>query len=539
MSIGDWIKGASAVGRQMFLQPSNPSRVASVAASAFLGQVSTRCQVPISFSGSAKQIMARTKHVMRDSVSAFKVVYSAGYVPNSAGYYERGPQADTTIHLSVEYPAGVFTRVEWNGNEYGLIPDKGHLASDFIHLQIPDGADFWLWVWLSNPIGGCFLFNKQCADTGDGLGDFYASGTTVTDSSDGTPFVSTSTTSIVLPSAIIAYTTKASVLIVGDSRSVGGNISPNDTPDMATDGLTGTVERAIGDDLPYINIGVRGDTAMAFRATNKWRLDLAKYTTSVIYGYGINDISAGRSSALLANDRNGFLKAVPAGKPVYLLTITPLTTSSDNWATTENQSIPSAGKEIVRETENTARRAVPAGFSGCFDVAGVLETAITGGKGWVVDGTARYATGDGTHETKVGNVLVKTAGVIDLAVLQATAPSAPSQLISANKIVNYQTANLTVKPEQASEVFTNEGATSKPVFTLPTPYLGCEFTFVVQDADGLRVSAVAGSTIRIAGSVSADAGFVEATTIGNTVTLLAINTSEWVATAVNGTWTVT
>jgi hypothetical protein len=506
---------------------------------AFLGQVATRCQVPISFSSAAKQIMSVSRHVMRDDAAAFKVVYSAGHVPSTDNYYERGPQADTTIHLSVEYPAGVFTRVKWNGNEYGLIPDKGHLYSDFIEVPIPDGAVFRLWPWLNNSIGGCFLFNKQCADTGDGLGEFYASGTTVTDSSAGVAFVSTSTTSIVLPSAIIAYTTKPSVGLVGDSRIVGGNIAPNDTPDMATNGLTGTAERAIGDDLPYINIGVRGDTAASFRATNKWRLELLKHVTSVIYEYGINDVSAGKSSTLVANDRNAILKLVPPGKPVYLQTITPLTTSTDSWATTANQAIPSAGKETVRETENAARRAVPTGFAGCFDVAGVLETAITGGKGWIVDGTAFYATGDGTHETKVGNTLVKAAGVINIALLQAARANVRNAPLLASAIVNHQTANLTVKPEQAGEVFTNEGATSKPVFTLPTPYLGCEYTYIVQDVDGLRVTAATGCTIRIAASVSAAAGFIESTTIGNTVTILAINSTEWVATAVNGTWTVT
>jgi folate-dependent tRNA-U54 methylase TrmFO/GidA len=62
-------------------------------------------------------------------------------------------------------------------------------------------------------------------------------------------------------------------------------------------------------------------------------------------------------------------------------------------------------------------------------------------------------------------------------------------------------------------------------------------TFIVQDGDGIRITAASGDTIRIAGTVTAAAGYVESTTIGNTVTLVAINATEWMATAVNGTWT--
>ena len=89
------------------------------------------------------------------------------------------------------------------------------------------------------------------------------------------------------------------------------------------------------------------------------------------------------------------------------------------------------------------------------------------------------------------------------------------------------------------KVLTNEGATAKNYHTLPSAEVGIQFTFVVQDADGIRVVANTGDTIRLAGTVSGSAGYTESTTVGDSVTLVAINATEWVATSIIGTWSTT
>lgn len=88
-------------------------------------------------------------------------------------------------------------------------------------------------------------------------------------------------------------------------------------------------------------------------------------------------------------------------------------------------------------------------------------------------------------------------------------------------------------------VFTNEGAAATIVFNLPTAVAGLTYRFIVQDSDGIQVTAASGDTIRVAGSVSAAAGNIAATAIGNTVYLVAINATEWVALSHEGTWVVT
>ena len=91
---------------------------------------------------------------------------------------------------------------------------------------------------------------------------------------------------------------------------------------------------------------------------------------------------------------------------------------------------------------------------------------------------------------------------------------------------------------ERGKIVTNEGAGAKAYNTWPGASAGMTFTFVVQDADGLRVTAAAGDTIRIAASACPAAGYIESTTIGDAVTLVAINATEWIATSYVGTWTV-
>jgi hypothetical protein len=92
---------------------------------------------------------------------------------------------------------------------------------------------------------------------------------------------------------------------------------------------------------------------------------------------------------------------------------------------------------------------------------------------------------------------------------------------------------------ETGKLFTNEGATAEVGFTLPAAAVGLSYSFIVQDVDGLKVTAAAGDTIRIAASVSAGGGFISATAIGNAVHLVAINATEWIALSSQGSWTVT
>lgn len=87
-----------------------------------------------------------------------------------------------------------------------------------------------------------------------------------------------------------------------------------------------------------------------------------------------------------------------------------------------------------------------------------------------------------------------------------------------------------------NKVFTNTGAAGAITFNLPAAVAGLTYTFYVQNANNLIIDAAAGDTIRILALVSAAGGNVSSVTVGSAVTLVAINSTEWVAISALGTW---
>ena len=91
---------------------------------------------------------------------------------------------------------------------------------------------------------------------------------------------------------------------------------------------------------------------------------------------------------------------------------------------------------------------------------------------------------------------------------------------------------------ESGKTLTNEGCTAKGYHTLPTAVAGLTYTFTIQDTDGMRIVAGAADTIRLNDEVSIATGYIDSTTIGSSVTLLAVNATEWIAVALVGTWAV-
>jgi hypothetical protein len=134
-----------------------------------------------------------------------------------------------------------------------------------------------------------------------------------------------------------------------------------------------------------------------------------------------------------------------------------------------------------------------------------------------------------------------TLANLNAKVSDATLDDSASKRPPGSPTVNVNASGpVSVTAAQTGDVFTNEGAGAEVNHNLPTAVAGLIYTFVVQAAQNLRVTAAAGDTIRVAGSVSGAAGNIVNATVGGTVTILAINATEWIALgAPAGTWTVT
>lgn len=125
---------------------------------------------------------------------------------------------------------------------------------------------------------------------------------------------------------------------------------------------------------------------------------------------------------------------------------------------------------------------------------------------------------------------------IDIRLADDSGPS----FVRSSSLVVVSPAGAAVASANSNSIYTNEGATTRADFTLPSAAAGLgPYTFICQDTDGVRVIAAAGDTVQIASTVSASAGRVDSVTAGSSITFVAINATQWIATSQVGTWTVT
>lgn len=83
--------------------------------------------------------------------------------------------------------------------------------------------------------------------------------------------------------------------------------------------------------------------------------------------------------------------------------------------------------------------------------------------------------------------------------------------------------------------FNNTGASAMVGFSL-TAAAGIENTYIVSDADGLRITMAAGDTLAIGGTITATGGYFESTTLGSMVIVKCIDSTSCFGVS-SGTWT--
>lgn len=87
--------------------------------------------------------------------------------------------------------------------------------------------------------------------------------------------------------------------------------------------------------------------------------------------------------------------------------------------------------------------------------------------------------------------------------------------------------------------YNTTSSTGLLTINLPSAAAGLIVDACVMDTDGVRVVAASGDDIRIGTSISATAGRIDSSTVGAYISLVAIDSTTWVARTVVGPWTVT
>lgn len=79
---------------------------------------------------------------------------------------------------------------------------------------------------------------------------------------------------------------------------------------------------------------------------------------------------------------------------------------------------------------------------------------------------------------------------------------------------------------------------SKNYGLLPSAVAGMNYTFFIRSSDGLRIVANTGDSIRVLGTISSSGGYIESSTVGDFIKLVAVDVDTWLAVSIGGTWTV-
>lgn len=163
---------------------------------------------------------------------------------------------------------------------------------------------------------------------------------------------------------------------------------------------------ACGDMVPVLGMGMSGQlastavgpavagTGYVGNAQQRTALMLHVGATHMLYALGTNDVvnSADSSSTIIGHIETGYSNFSALGLTVYGATMPPVTTSTDSWATTTNQTV--TARESTRLAVNTAVRAKPAPLVGVVDFDAAVNSSPGSGL-WPAPG----GTTDGVHWT--------------------------------------------------------------------------------------------------------------------------------------------
>lgn len=345
--------------------------------------------------GVSTGITTQMQHTCTTAFTGLRLVF--------CNWYNAGQEADTpndiVVKALVRYQ-GVLLYVTFNGSRSVTIAPGATVVSDPLGFTQAKGATFYTRTFVSVTSGGSYPLGA----TSDAYrNEWVAAGDLL---STGTAPANTATKSYG-PWALLGTPTKAlaspRLLIVGDSRAVGYNdVLPVGT---TTQDAFGWVRRAFDGKLSYVNLSLSGTSAgnMIDWQGGFRRFGLADacgtYEAAIV-SWGINDITGGASAATVQTRLQAVWALLTArGLPVYGATIPPVTTSTDNWATTANQTL--APANAVRLAVNAWLRTKPAPLVKVYEFADAVESARDSGL-WKANGTAYGYTQDGVHESTGG-----------------------------------------------------------------------------------------------------------------------------------------
>lgn len=334
----------------------------------------------------------RVPHIIATDIEEIAFVIGTSGKATS-GYTAHGIIYD---NLGNKYP------ITSNGSASIRVDALGIVKTDFIKLKLKkDTTIHSVWCLDLDVAGSAPAYIWLNQENGSGIGknqDWTLTGvlpTFATTPSDTT----TSNGYGYSPIAVLGKTVRQNVVsldLIGDSILDGvGENQPTYSSSIRTRMANGYIERGLKNLIGFSNWGVSNEFLNQFTPTpnaewvyRKRLFDFIPFNAAIIE-YPINDIKSGAAITAIRTNMNAlitFLKSKGVNT-IFLCTVTPVTTSTDTWATTANQTVTSA--EAVRVQHNTDVRTGYYDVSGYFEAADKAETARNSGiwpAGYTQDG---------------------------------------------------------------------------------------------------------------------------------------------------------
>jgi hypothetical protein len=397
----------------------------------YIGQLATGSVIPnASQPQTTFSSNSRGRHIARTAITGLGVAeanWIVSFDSATAASDELLTAGPITVAYGIEYPVGTFTRITWGGAASVTVAAGATAASDVVPIAIPNGAVFFIRRYQTSTSCSVHTTSPGAAAHVSDIanGEAFASSTTsiIADLSVGGTIINYGGNDVIgRPAAIFGPTTAPSFYIWGDSIPKGAADTPS-----GTSGDLGEIARAIGPYFGYINGGVNGQSANSFSnnlANHARQIALAKaYTSHLLSQMGTNDFANSETAATV----EGYLQTCwnafgYSANRIYQSTIIPETTSSDSFATLANQTV-NVGNTNRIAFNDLLRAGSVSGIQGYFEFADAVESSRNSGK-WIVNGTANYATADGTHPSAAANLLFANPSIFNGSSVSLTSPPA-------------------------------------------------------------------------------------------------------------------
>lgn len=351
--------------------------------------IATRGSVSEGQNDTAARIYYCAGAFARDNIQRLKVVWSHWW-----GNAQRPAGNLTIMGAEIEYPTGIFTPITFNGGAASVVAAPlTNVTSDWVYVNIPDTSLF----HARGLYDGCCNQTRGPNST-IGEGSVYpATGLTLS-TARAAAFNANATFT---PSAIIGETNKPCAMILGDSLASG----LGDTYQRA-DGSYGAMGGALNAYAWAQMVQWGGSPADYLAAAGPLQAELVSYASDIVAEFGANHLFDSDTAAKTLGDQAS-IRALYPDKAFHLTTITPKTTSNNNWIDLAGQTVTANEAEI--QAYNVLALANAMGYAPPLDIASVLEYVRGGGK-WKFDGTANKYTIDGVHCSPYAYGLFAAAG---------------------------------------------------------------------------------------------------------------------------------